>query len=740
MRIIFTTCLVSLLQIGFSQTINSLQPTEILGGIGAVLSVRGSDFGDVQADSYISFLQGDNNYMPSTTASSLHYLSWTDTLITLEMPTAFSGKVKIVRGGVEYWSPETLKVLANLDYRQVNPLDYIYLTDRNDRGGVTWSVHPDYWDNPAARSAIVDVFIEFRCKTGVNFILEPLTMPVPLDLGQGKNIIAPDTSLAGGVVGLNDYLWFSCILGVESFYYRHTQLLRFSTLEDWYFGTGDIPLGKSKFRYALMHELGHAVGLGHVNEHGQSMYPTITLWPSNDWSMRDSITTAEKEAMSYFVQRCQNNTFTACGVKSMQPILDCEDVLANASAVADFTVSTNEACAPLMVQFTNTSSSNATSFDWQFPGGNPSSSTAQNPPSVDYNSPGIYTVTLTATNSTGGSTSTQSIVVNGDPTANFTATISVLTASFTNNSSNSISYSWDFGDGTGSSNDPNPSHEYAADGTYTVVLTATNNCGANTFTQNVVITTQPGAGFSANTTVGCAALTVNFTDISSGDPVSWEWDFPGGAPGSSTEENPSVQYSTPGVYDVTLVVTSIGGSSSSFTQPGLITVNGAPSAGYTSSVIGSTVDFTNTSVGATSYIWNFGDQSSSTDENPTHTYDAPGTYTVSLAASNNCGTTIFEQTISLSTSTGEAAWVKGFKLFPNPNTGVFTIEMNGLPQEALAFTLFNTLGQHIKRETVDFSTGYLLHSFDYGTLPAGSYILRVQSDGQAMFVKVTLSK
>ena len=232
----------------------------------------------------------------------------------------------------------------------------------------------------------------------------------------------------------------------------------------------------------------------------------------------------------------------------MQPILDCEDVLANASAVADFTVSTNEACAPLIVQFTNTSSSNATSFDWQFPGGNPSSSTAQNPPSVDYDSPGIYTVTLTATNSTGSSTSTQTIVVNGDPTANFTATISVLTASFTNNSSNSIAYSWDFGDGMGNSNDPNPSYEYAADGTYTVVLTATNNCGTSTFTQDVVITTQPGAGFSANTTLGCAALTVNFTDISSGDPVSWEWDFPGGVPGSSTEENPSVQYSTPVSY------------------------------------------------------------------------------------------------------------------------------------------------------------------------------------------------
>ena len=66
--------------------------------------------------------------------------------------------------------------------------------------------------------------------------------------------------------------------------------------------------------------------------------------------------------------------------------------------------------------------------------------------------------------------------------------------------------------------------------------------------------------------------------------------------------------------------------------------------------------------------------------------------------------------------------------------------MNGLPQEEIEFTLFNTLGQHIKHETVDFGAGYLLHLFDYRTLPAGSYMLRVQADGQAMFVKVTLSK
>jgi PKD repeat protein len=338
----------------------------------------------------------------------------------------------------------------------------------------------------------------------------------------------------------------------------------------------------------------------------------------------------------------------------MQAINDCgtvsdtQMVTVITDPKAKFTASVNAGCAPLSVQFSNTSSSNATSFDWQFPGGNPSSSTAQTPPLVEYSVPGTYTVTLTASNVAGSSTATQSVIVTGGPSAGFTSTVSLLTATFNNTTSNGISYHWDFGDG-GSSTDAGPTHVYAADGTYTVVLTATNNCGTSTFTQNVIITTAPGAGFSVSTTSGCAVLSVNFTDISSGSPVSWAWSFPGGTPASSSDQNPTVQYFAPGVYDVTLVVTSIGGGTSSFTQPGIVTVNGAPGAGFTSSTNGSTVDFTNTSLNATSYIWNFGDASNSTDENPSHTYLNDGVYTVTLLATNNCGTTILEQTVVVST-------------------------------------------------------------------------------------------
>ena len=137
-------------------------------------------------------------------------------------------------------------------------------------------------------------------------------------------------------------------------------------------------------------------------------------------------------------------------------------------------------------------------------------------PTVIYATPGTYDVTLIVTNTAGADTVTLSnyIMVQPLPTAGFNSSVNGSTASFTNTSVNATSYSWDFGDNN-TSNDPNPIHTYATDGTYTVTLQATNNCGTVTFTGTVVIETPPSANFSANTTSGCDPLTVQFMNQSS---------------------------------------------------------------------------------------------------------------------------------------------------------------------------------------------------------------------------------
>lgn len=396
-------------------------------------------------------------------------------------------------------------------------------------------------------------------------------------------------------------------------------------------------------------------------------------------------------------------------------------------------------CTPFTVTFTNTSSSNATSFQWDFPGGNPSSSNEFSP-TVTWNTAGVYTVTLTASNASGSSTSTGTITVNTAPTANFTYQLGGLTASFTNTSTNGSSYSWDFGDGSDPSTLANPSHTYSQTGSYNVSLTVTNECGSVTITQVVVIQGAPPIpAISANNTLGCLPFSTQFTDQSTGNPTAWSWEFPGGTPGTSSNQNPLVSYSAPGTYDVVLTVTNAFGTATQ-TFPAYITIQAAPVAGFNFVANQTTVTFTSTSQNATSYAWNFGDGNSSSEQNPVHTYANPGTYTVSLAVSNNCGTAIIEQTIVITSGTGEASWVENFRLFPNPNPGLFTVEMNGLPKSEVEFTLFNTLGQQVQRETVDFSSGSMLHAFYYNHLAAGMYTLRVQAEGEAMYVKVIINR
>jgi hypothetical protein len=317
----------------FSQQITGISPKQIIGGKGEVLTITGTGFGNSRGSSYVSFFREGNTYTDATTGNGFNYISWTNTQIKLEMPVAFSNKLKVNISGNDYLSADTLKVKANLGYRQANPLVYDLLTDNNKKGGVTWLVHPVYWNNPEIKQAIADVVQEFRCKTGANYILEPLTQWTPLNLSQGKHIIAPDSTL--GVVGFNDRLWASCIVGAETFYHNQTQLLRFNTQQNWYYGKGQPPAGAAKFRYVLFHEMGHSLGLGHVNEWGESMYPTVTLLPSDNWCKRDTITAAEQTAIKHYISLSQNFAFRGCGITPMKPNTDCRDVYGQNLSLSD---------------------------------------------------------------------------------------------------------------------------------------------------------------------------------------------------------------------------------------------------------------------------------------------------------------------------------------------------------------------------------------------------------------------
>ncbi len=235
------------------------------------------------------------------------------------------------------------------------------------------------------------------------------------------------------------------------------------------------------------------------------------------------------------------------------------------------------------------------------------------------------------------------------PTAAFTADptsgCAPLTVQFTDQSTGDItSYSWDFGDGN-TSTAQNPQHTYNNPGTYTVTLTVSGAGGSDTETKVDYITVYDPitADFSGTPTSGDAPLTVTFTDQSTGTVTAWSWDFGDGT--TSTEQNPTHTYNSAGTYTVTLTASNSCDSDTQ-TKTDYITVTeptGNPpvadfSGSPTSGDAPLTVTFTDlSSNNPTSWSWDFGDGTTSTVQNPTHTYNTPGTYTVSLTASNAYG-------------------------------------------------------------------------------------------------------
>ncbi|HEX5111966.1 MAG TPA: PKD domain-containing protein [Saprospiraceae bacterium] len=316
--------------------------------------------------------------------------------------------------------------------------------------------------------------------------------------------------------------------------------------------------------------------------------------------------------------------------------------------VAEFIADVEDGCPVLVVHFTNTSAGNPTSFNWTFQGGSPATSTQPNP-TVTYNSPGSFDVSLTVTNTSGSNSVTYDNFIEVAPptVSDFTFFVNGLEATFSNQSQNSTSSLWFFGDGE-QSNTNNPSHIYTQDGTYTVMLISSGVCGPDTSTQQVVIQTPPQSGFSLQQTDFCIPASVTFVNESSNNATSFLWTFEGGNPATSTLEDPVVSYSTAGTYMVQLIAYSAAGSDTT-TYNNFVTVGDVPNAAFLLSTEGLTVTFTNQSTEADTYVWLFDDGQSSTEESPAHTYTNFGTYEVLLLASNSCGVDTMSVIIELGT-------------------------------------------------------------------------------------------
>jgi gliding motility-associated-like protein len=307
------------------------------------------------------------------------------------------------------------------------------------------------------------------------------------------------------------------------------------------------------------------------------------------------------------------------------------------------------------VQFVDTSTTSQgfiTDWFWNF--GDPASgafneSTAQNP-THSFTAPGIYNVQLVV-KAFGYDTIVQQVEIFAPPTAEFSfntpcqgEAVNFIDESLPGDAPIE-SWFWDFADGN-TSDEQNPSHVYQFSGNYLVDLTVTdtNGCSA-TITKNVTIWQGPTAQF--NTFSACVGNLTFFIDKSTADGadiIQWDWNFGDPASGGdnfSTEQNPSHEYTAEGVYEVILLVEDANGCVDSDTVD--LVVEPAPVADFIadSVCLGNVMTFINQSFSTgqpiSSYYWEFGDGSTSTDANPTKTYSEPGNYDVLLVVETEGG-------------------------------------------------------------------------------------------------------
>ncbi len=200
--------------------------------------------------------------------------------------------------------------------------------------------------------------------------------------------------------------------------------------------------------------------------------------------------------------------------------------------------------------------------------------------------------------------------------------------------------------------------------------------------------------------------------------------------------NPGATYQwSPNSTSQTLVAAAAGAYSVAVTDSNgctgmdtvLITNGLSPIAGYTFTVGGAGLSyaFTNTSTGAISYAWSFGDGGTSTAANPTHTY-AAGSFTATLIVTNACGSDTITQPLTV-VGIGASFADGTVKVFPNPSNGKFQVSFDLGIAEEVTLTVQNLAGQVVYTHDLGLVSGPVQADVQLGSLSAGVYLLRLQS-------------
>jgi PKD repeat protein len=334
-----------------------------------------------------------------------------------------------------------------------------------------------------------------------------------------------------------------------------------------------------------------------------------------------------------------------------------------------------------------------------------------------------------------------------------------------------LGYNWNFGDGT-TSTDPSPTHTFTQPGFYSVELTAWTNDSC--FSHDCVVICNYNlpvdtfwygcqAVFNSSNADPANPLSMSFHDLSIGGVQTWLWNF--GDSTTSHIQNPNHTYQQPGIYTVTLTIKTYTGCestaiyslyvgpSSPWGNPGVCQALFIP---LPDSLGGNALQFFDLSISPTpiqSWAWDFGDGSSSTEQNPYHVYAQPGTYNVSLTITgDSCNSTISFAINSLAPwnfnkqagQLGLAAHITAvkdlgeqinYKLFPNPAGNELRIAFQAPASGDYNLRILDLSGRSMGEQTQQIASGANLTRVSTAHLVPGIYFLEVKSAGQARMLR-----
>lgn len=223
----------------------------------------------------------------------------------------------------------------------------------------------------------------------------------------------------------------------------------------------------------------------------------------------------------------------------------------------------------------------------------------------------------------------------------------------------------------------------------------------------------------------CVGELVEFHDNSGGNPNTWVWLFGDG--NSAYVPHPTHTYSQVGQYQVKMYVYDANNTQDSAMVT--ITVHETPVADFDPSVdtlyrwITSTVNFTNNSQGANSYVWDFDNGKTSQQANPATTYDSPGVYKIKLTARNdNCSAEVMKTLVVIGYTGIDAGSTAGIKMYPNPTTTRLFMQLPSDQDHEVM--VWNSAGQVIHQDAFLGNQ----YTIDLSAYPAGMYLVVIRSE------------